>query len=268
MTHCNNDVGTDEVKLALEQRIKILEKNYKKLDEMNKDNLVRSLHLSPFKESLLKKARKGEYIDLVELREPNEEHEQIETSFKGANGEALIFSRKGSKNTQKVTSYIEWVKLSTALYNLYKEAGQHKLNESGLRHFFFCQTLDKYTWESIIAYDEAVRRAKPQGPWDQYLESVACRKLKLLDRNKINLKKRKGRNYEEEHRVILPCFFLQLTSTRKVAPEETAGSNITAQNARHPAITRCKIGKPRKRIKPLDSQTRGRIARTVSALNQ
>ena len=182
---------------------------------MNKDNLVRSLHLSPFKESLLKKAKRGEYIDLVELREPNEEHEQIETSFKGANGEALIFSRKGSKNTQKVTSYIEWVKLSTALYNLYKEAGQHKLNESGLRHFFFCQTLDKYTWESIIAYDEAVRRAKPQGPWDQYLESVACRKLKLLDRNKINLKKRKGRNYEEEDRVVLPCFFFAANVNKK-----------------------------------------------------
>lgn len=124
--------------------------------QLNKD---KSLHRA-FSARLIEKAKRDEYIELIELREPERLEKEQQKIFANKEGDLVL---QKSKNTKDVVDILEWSCLMSALIDLYRHAGAIKRLNATIKHSRTCHHFilrNKYRHVSIIHYDGALRRQK------------------------------------------------------------------------------------------------------------
>jgi hypothetical protein len=146
-------------------------------DLMNKDN---DNWTPPWSSKITEKAKKGEYVDLIDLRHnysTTKEH-QAGTDLPG--GELQLIVKGDRKNKKDLTSIVEWASLYHSYIDLLRSVVNRHLLHQAIKHGRFCHGLiqrDKYTWQSIIDYDASRRRAAGVGENWNYDAAVACSTL-------------------------------------------------------------------------------------------
>jgi hypothetical protein len=147
-------------------------------------------------EKLIQKAKKNEYINLIELRQENIIREPKAKDLPGGNGE-IQWIVKDDKGKKELTSIVEWASLYHNYIDLLESVGNKWGLHQAVKNGRFCHGLiskDRHTWPSIIDYDSARRKAaQPGEPWN-YDAAIACSTLVFYNKDEAkNNGKKRGR---------------------------------------------------------------------------